>query len=62
MESVEYKKNTYGELCVYLNGLLVRSFTNSGSELDVQRDVAERINVNPRTLRSNLRKLERANS
>jgi DNA-binding MarR family transcriptional regulator len=62
MESVKYKKNTYGELCVYLEGLLVRSFSHSGSELDVQRDVAERINVNPGTLRLNLSKLERANS
>ena len=57
MKTVEYKKNSFGELCVYLDGLLVRSFVNSEGELDVQRDVAERINVTPETLRCNLRKL-----
>ena len=57
MTTVGYKKNSFGELCVYLDGELVRSFVNSESELDVQREVAERINVTPEKLRYNLRKL-----
>lgn len=57
MKNVEYKKNNFGELCVYLEGLLVWGFTNSESELDVQRDVAARINETPEKLRYNLRKL-----
>ena len=57
MKTVEYKKNSFGELCVYLDGLLVWGFVNPESELDVQRDVAERINVTPEKLRYNLRKL-----
>jgi len=57
MKTVKYKKNSFGELCVYLDGELVRSFVNPEGELDVQRDVAELINVTPEKLRYNLRKL-----